>query len=98
MSIDLEELRRLCEDAPEEIEHRSGCPAVADDESDYEYLADAGTCTCGAQFASAARNALPELLDRIDRMAFALRAISLDSEDGISRDCARRALEPEVKP
>lgn len=28
-------------------EHEPGCPAIADDESDYEHLADAGECACG---------------------------------------------------
>lgn len=28
------------------MEHEMGCPAIADDESDYEYLCDAGECTC----------------------------------------------------
>jgi hypothetical protein len=28
--------------------HERGCPAIADDESDYVYLHDAGTCVCGA--------------------------------------------------
>src|SRR5271170_719491 len=31
------------------IVHAPDCVAVLDDESDYEYLADAGTCTCGAR-------------------------------------------------
>ena len=26
--------------------HEPGCPAIADDESDYEYLSDAGRCVC----------------------------------------------------
>ena len=26
--------------------HEPGCPAIADDESDYEYLWDAGQCVC----------------------------------------------------
>ena len=30
------------------IEHDPGCPYVADDEGDFEYLYDAGLCTCGA--------------------------------------------------
>ncbi len=30
------------------ILHDVGCPAVADDESDYEHLANAGECVCGA--------------------------------------------------
>jgi len=28
------------------IEHDPGCPAIADDESDYEHLVDAGECVC----------------------------------------------------
>jgi len=28
-------------------EHDPGCPYVADDEGDFEFLADAGLCTCG---------------------------------------------------
>ena len=28
--------------------HPLGCPAVSDDESDYDYLSDAGECICGA--------------------------------------------------
>ena len=27
-------------------DHDPGCPAIADDESDYEYLDDAGMCVC----------------------------------------------------
>lgn len=27
-------------------EHEPGCPAIADDESDYEHLSDAGMCVC----------------------------------------------------
>ncbi len=27
-------------------EHEPGCPAIADDESDYEHLDDAGICVC----------------------------------------------------
>lgn len=27
-------------------EHEPGCPAIADDESDYEFLDDAGRCVC----------------------------------------------------
>lgn len=30
----------------EKEEHEPGCPAIADDESDYEYLYDAGICVC----------------------------------------------------
>lgn len=26
--------------------HEKGCPSIYDDESDYEYLHDAGQCTC----------------------------------------------------
>jgi hypothetical protein len=29
-----------------EGEHEPGCPAISDDESDYEYLYDAGECVC----------------------------------------------------
>ena len=29
-----------------EPKHEDGCPAIADDESDYEYLSDAGECVC----------------------------------------------------
>jgi hypothetical protein len=30
------------------VKHDPGCPAVADDEGDYEFLHDAGECVCGA--------------------------------------------------
>ncbi len=31
------------------MEHEPWCNSVLDDESDYEYLYDAGECTCGAK-------------------------------------------------
>lgn len=33
---------------PAVLVHARDCVAVLDDESDFEHLADAGTCTCGA--------------------------------------------------
>jgi hypothetical protein len=32
----------------DEIVHKPWCTSLLDDESDYEYLADAGECCCGA--------------------------------------------------
>jgi hypothetical protein len=32
----------------ETVQHKPDCVAMLDDESDYEHLDDAGTCTCGA--------------------------------------------------
>lgn len=29
--------------------HEPGCPAIADDESDYEHLDDAGMCVCSRE-------------------------------------------------
>ena len=37
--------------------HERGCPAIADDEGDYEFLADAGECVCVASLTDS------ELLD-----------------------------------
>lgn len=42
MSQALAALKRLVEGEP----HTAGCPAIADDESDYKYLYDAGHCAC----------------------------------------------------
>lgn len=36
------------QDKPPAVVHAPDCVAMLDDESDYEYLDDAGTCTCGA--------------------------------------------------
>ena len=30
----------------DEPEHEPGCPAIADDEGDYNHLSDAGECIC----------------------------------------------------
>mgnify|MGYP001500447414 CR=1 FL=1 len=45
--------------------HETGCPAVADDESDYECLLDAGICCC----------AMSPVLAAVDRLEMLMRAI-----------------------
>lgn len=46
--------------------HDPGCPAIADDESDYAYLLDAGLCACGADLFNRMREAIPTLIRERD--------------------------------
>jgi len=68
----LRSTKYLCADLVEELRaaavkhakvHDPGCPAVADDESDYEFLDDAGECVCSARDL---RNALAALVEVCD--------------------------------
>ena len=90
---EIAEWKRLAEEAglQSEREHDPGCPTVADDESDYEYLSDAGVCACGAGFANASRVAVPALVRALEearedaaRLAGALETL-LSSHEAIYR-------------
>ncbi len=74
------------------VEHARGCPAIADDDGDFEFLADAGQCACGADEQNQERRLAPTVVVELGKAIAARdRALADTTRAEAERDQARRA-------